>query len=264
MSLRLQIVQDGWIILSDVRLPRYSYPSQRGRLKGNARLYVPVLRTVAEIACKHDVDPHHLLTAVIDAWTQRHAQCGPLQIACRTEHPDDAPAIFLITTADHVVSQFPINPTLLRHPHEAHTHLHQLPLPEIRAHYQRTDQRVHHKIGHLHHKMKHVDLTAQIIEIPPTQHLMTRWGQHAYLTNVKIADDTGSIHLSLWNTQIHNHAVGDRVTIVNGHVAQYQGELQLRLGRHGTIHHDTTIQPESESTHREDPIDVRPQVEPTQ
>jgi hypothetical protein len=218
---------------------------------------------MAEIAFKHDVDPHRLLTAVIDAWTHRQTMCGPLQITCRTGHPDDDPAMFLVTTEDQVVSQFPINTTLLRHPQEAHTHLHQLPLHEIRARYQQADQRVHHKIGNLHHKMQHVDLTAQIIEIPPMQRVMTRFGHHAHLTNVKIADDTGSIHLSLWNTQIHNHAVGDRVAIINGHVAQYQGELQLRLGRHGTIQGDNTIPLGPGSPHGDDPIDVQTQVEPT-
>jgi ssDNA-binding replication factor A large subunit len=64
---------------------------------------------------------------------------------------------------------------------------------------------------------------------------MTRFGQWAHFTNIKIADDTGSIHLNLWNKQLQNHDVGDPIEIKNGHVARYRGELQLRLGRKGTI-----------------------------
>ncbi len=64
---------------------------------------------------------------------------------------------------------------------------------------------------------------------------MTRFGHEANVTNIKIGDETGTIRLSLWNNQMQNHDVGDPVEIKNGHVAQYQGELQLRLGRNGTI-----------------------------
>jgi ssDNA-binding replication factor A large subunit len=64
---------------------------------------------------------------------------------------------------------------------------------------------------------------------------MTRFGEWANFTNIKIADETGSIQLNLWNKQLQNYEVGDPVEIKNGPVAQYRGELQLRLGRKGTI-----------------------------
>jgi replication factor A1 len=52
---------------------------------------------------------------------------------------------------------------------------------------------------------------------------------------VRIKDDTGSIRLSLWNQQIDKVNVGDEVEIQGGHVAQYAGIPQLRLGKNGTI-----------------------------
>jgi replication factor A1 len=58
----------------------------------------------------------------------------------------------------------------------------------------------------------------------------------AKVTNIKIADDSGSIRLNLWNQQIDDLNVGDKIAIENSYVARYAGELQLRLGRTGTIH----------------------------
>jgi replication factor A1 len=83
--------------------------------------------------------------------------------------------------------------------------------------------------------MKRVDLKAKIVEIPPVRRVMTRFGNRAKVTNIKIADDTGSIRLSLWNKRSDGLHVGDNVEIENSYVARYRGELQLRLGRKGTI-----------------------------
>jgi replication factor A1 len=55
------------------------------------------------------------------------------------------------------------------------------------------------------------------------------------VSNVKITDDTGSIRLSLWNKQIDTVNVGDEIDIRGGHVAKYRGNLQLRLGKKGSV-----------------------------
>ena len=89
--------------------------------------------------------------------------------------------------------------------------------------------------------MKKVDLKAKIIEIPPAIKVMTRFGHSAKVTNIKIADDTGSIRLSLWNNQMDDLYVGDNVEIENSYVARYRGELQLRLGRKGTINNENML-----------------------
>jgi len=89
--------------------------------------------------------------------------------------------------------------------------------------------------------MKRVDLKAKIIEIPPVRSVVTRFGQKAKVTNIKIADDTGSIRLSLWNKRADSLHVGDNVEIENSYVARYRGELQLRLGRKGTINNESML-----------------------
>jgi replication factor A1 len=83
--------------------------------------------------------------------------------------------------------------------------------------------------------MKRVNLKAKIIEIPPMRRVLTKFGNVASVTNIKIADDTGSIRLNLWNNQMDDLYVGDNIEIENSYVARYRGELQLRLGRKGII-----------------------------
>lgn len=91
------------------------------------------------------------------------------------------------------------------------------------------------KINELRVRMNRVSLRAQITEIPPRQRIHTRMGDTAYVSNVRIADETGSILLSLWNTQIDKVHVGDRIAITKGYVARYAGTLQLRLRKNSTL-----------------------------
>jgi len=83
--------------------------------------------------------------------------------------------------------------------------------------------------------MKEIDLKAKIIEIPPMKAVVTRFGNQSYVSNVEIADETGSIRLCLWNGQINKVHVGDEVEIENSYVASFAGEPQLRLGRKGIV-----------------------------
>jgi len=79
--------------------------------------------------------------------------------------------------------------------------------------------------------VKEINVTAKIIEIPPTSHVFTRWESEAYVSNVKLADETGSIRLSLWNDQIETVHIGDKVEIKNCNVSRFVDEPQLRLVR---------------------------------
>jgi replication factor A1 len=83
--------------------------------------------------------------------------------------------------------------------------------------------------------MQHVNLKAKVVEKPGKRQVRTRWGAPAFVSNIKITDETGSIRLSLWNHQIDTVKVGDTIDIRGGHVAQYAGNPQLRLGKKGIL-----------------------------
>jgi len=196
-------------------------------------MYTEPLYTIVEIASKYDINPYQLIESIINAWKHRTDQCGKLTIASRDVKKEDT-AMILITDQANVVSQFPIKTIVLENPTEIRNHLQYVPIHEIQERYSRRET-VFHKIAQLKNKMKRVDLKAKIIKILPVKRVMTRFGDWAKFTNLEIADETGSIQLNLWNNQLLNHDVGDTIEISNGYVTQYRGQLQLRLGRKGTL-----------------------------
>jgi len=214
---------------------RYSYNYGRGRGKAEMRKYSKPLFSIVEIASKYDIDPRLLVDSFIEAWKNTYDYCGDLTITCRGVNPDEDSSSFLVTCDEKVVSQFPIQTKVLETQTIFKNHLRHIPLQEIRERYLKQKNGLR-KIDQLRHKMKQVDLTAQIIEIPPVRRVMTRFGNVAKVTNIKIADETGSIRLNLWNKKTDDLNVGDKIEIADCYVSRYAGELQLRLGKTGTIH----------------------------
>jgi replication factor A1 len=222
-------------------LPRYSYGFGRGRRRGEIKLYFEPLLSIVKIATKHNINPDLLVESFTEAWKNKDAHCGDLKITCRGINEDEDSATFLVTNEGKVVSQFPIKTRVFEDQKAFKNHLRHVPIREIRERYNRKDTGLKKKIGQLRYKMKKVDLKAKVVEIPPVRSVMTRFGQKAKVTNIKIADDTGSIRLSLWNKRSDGLHVGDNVEIENSYVARYRGELQLRLGRKGTINTENLL-----------------------
>jgi hypothetical protein len=195
---------------------------------------VEPLYILAEIAGKFNLNLTHLIDSLISAWMNQTACCGPLQITCR-DVKDSNTAMFLITDNDQVVSQFPIKTQVLEDPARFKEYLQYIPIPEIREHYRRRVRTQFQKIKELHTKMKNVNLRAKITRIHPMKRVPTQYGEWANLATIQIEDDTGSINLSLWNAQQLAFDIGDTVEVLNGNVKEFRGELQLHLGRKGTI-----------------------------
>ena len=60
-------------------------------------------------------------------------------------------------------------------------------------------------------------------------------GSQGRVCNAKLKDDSGQITLSLWNEQVDQVKVGDKIQIKNGYVSEWQGEMQLSTGKFGTL-----------------------------
>jgi OB-fold nucleic acid binding domain. len=50
-----------------------------------------------------------------------------------------------------------------------------------------------------------------------------------------IADETGTVKLTLWNEQIDKVNVNDTVKVENGYVTSFKGEIQLNVGKYGKL-----------------------------
>lgn len=79
-----------------------------------------------------------------------------------------------------------------------------------------------------------VDLIAEVTEKGDVREF-DKFGKKGRVCNAKIKDDTGEMSLTLWNEQIDQVKVGDKVHIINGWVGEWQGEKQLSTGKFGQL-----------------------------
>jgi len=92
------------------------------------------------------------------------------------------------------------------------------------------------KIKDLSRGMNNVTVEGVIISKGRTRSFISRkTGRVVRIAEAKLKDDSGEITLVLWNRQIGMVNKGDRVRITNGFVNEYRGNLQLNVGRKGTI-----------------------------
>ena len=211
----------------------YEEETHRGRPRGHQSYSSwSILSSVAQIAAKYNLDSGLLLDALTEAWAHEKAQYGKLVIECRKVDHDSA--IFLITCEGKVVWQFPIGIGILQQPGSFKSVIPNIPVPICK------EDSKPKQISELRNKMKGITIKGKILEVPPKTLVNTRYGWEAYVSNVLIADKTGTIRLSLWNNQINDVAVGDTVSIEKAKVATFYGMLQLRIGRSGTMSVDTS------------------------
>ncbi len=90
------------------------------------------------------------------------------------------------------------------------------------------------KINELKARMGDVNLEATVddIEEPKT---MNKYGRTLRLANATISDDSGSVQLTLWNDQIDQVQKGNKIKIEKGYVNEWQGKIQLTLGKFGKM-----------------------------
>jgi len=78
------------------------------------------------------------------------------------------------------------------------------------------------------------DLIVRIISVAPPRIVQTRAGRKTMLKEVLIADDSGSSILSLWGfNEGADLSAGKVIKIEDGWAKEWQGKVQLSLGRSG-------------------------------
>jgi replication factor A1 len=91
-------------------------------------------------------------------------------------------------------------------------------------------------IKDLRNGMKRVTVEANVVEKGETREVRSRYKDETYMVaDAVVADETGSIKLTLWNEQIEQVEVGNKVKIENGYVTSFKGEVQLNVGKFGTM-----------------------------
>ncbi len=119
-------------------------------------------------------------------------------------------------------------------------------------------------IKDLQARQGNVDLVLEIIEKGDIREF-EKFGKKGRVCNATAKDETGQIKLTLWNEQIDEIDVGDKVSITNGYVGEYQGELQLSTGKFGKLEVTEKAEKKPEAPKEESgeelPEDLQPEEE---
>jgi replication factor A1 len=92
------------------------------------------------------------------------------------------------------------------------------------------------KINELHDGMKRVNVQARVKEKSDPREVVSRFKDQTYrVATAMVADETGTVKLTLWNDQIELVKVNDTVRVENGYVTSFKGEIQLNVGKFGTL-----------------------------
>jgi len=91
-------------------------------------------------------------------------------------------------------------------------------------------------INELRNGMKRVNVEAKVVEKGNTREVTSRYKDETYkVADAVVADESGSIKLTLWNEQIDQVNVNDNIKIENGYVTSFKGEVQLNVGKFGKL-----------------------------
>lgn len=187
---------------------------------------------LALLSVKYSVYPNEVFHALVLAKKNETAKCGNLTVEYRGKMKNET--IFLITKDHAVVAQFRVEEDfLLRkdNPFESWMSTEKIKKKLAR---QNTDS-MYIQIKDLRQGMKHVNLKAQVEEIPKPAQVHTQFGNTVMVVNAMVGDESGKVKLCLWEAQIGQINVGDLIELKNGQVCVFRGEKQLRLGKNGSL-----------------------------
>jgi replication factor A1 len=92
------------------------------------------------------------------------------------------------------------------------------------------------KIKELRDGMKRINIRGTVTEKSDPREVTSRFKDQTYRVSTAImSDETGTIKLTLWNDQIEMVNVNDVIRIENGYITSFRGEIQLNVGKFGTL-----------------------------
>jgi replication factor A1 len=92
------------------------------------------------------------------------------------------------------------------------------------------------KIKDLRNDMKNVSVEAKVTEKSDTREVLSSFKDQTHkVATAVIADETGTVKLTLWNERIDQVNVNDTVKVENGYVTSFRGEIQLNVGKYGKL-----------------------------
>jgi len=82
--------------------------------------------------------------------------------------------------------------------------------------------------------MRKVSVDGKVLDIENPRDVQTKFGP-GQVTSATLKDASGVVNVTLWNENISKVTVGSNISIENGYVDSFRGQLQLQVGRYGKL-----------------------------
>jgi replication factor A1 len=92
------------------------------------------------------------------------------------------------------------------------------------------------KISDIKEGDNEINIEAEVIEKSYAREVRSKFDYRALMVaDATLKDETGIITLTLWNEQVSQVKVGDKVKIEKGYAKSFRDVLQLSTGKSGTL-----------------------------
>ena len=80
-----------------------------------------------------------------------------------------------------------------------------------------------------------ISVEGEVVEKSYAREVRSRFGRVLMVADATLKDESGKITMTLWNEQVRQVMVGDKIKIENGYAKTYKNILQLSTGKYGKI-----------------------------
>lgn len=92
------------------------------------------------------------------------------------------------------------------------------------------------KVAELTPESRAVNVLAKVVSKSEVRDIAAgRDGSAHRVCDALVGDETGSVYLTLWDDNITKINEGDTVSVKNGYVNLFRGNIRLNIGRYGTL-----------------------------
>jgi replication factor A1 len=97
-------------------------------------------------------------------------------------------------------------------------------------------QPVDAKVSELSPSSRAVNVLAKVVSKSEVRNVAAgRDGEPHKVSDALVGDETGCIYLTLWDDNIGKVNEGDTVSVKNGYINLFRGNMRLNVGRYGTL-----------------------------
>jgi len=102
--------------------------------------------------------------------------------------------------------------------------------------FSRSREPVDAKVGELTPTSRAVNVIAKVVSKSEVRSIAAgRDGAPHRVCDALVGDETGCVYLTLWDDNIEKVKEGDTISVKNGYVNLFRGNMRLNVGRYGTL-----------------------------